>query len=514
MEKTNFTFVKAFRLFLPLMMLFSYSAINAQIACNDNVQISVAATPTDNSCTVEVTADMVSEADAGDWVQVYDGPFLVAEGAGAIIAGANAYFGETLTVRVYEGPAAEGNFCWGSINIEDKAAPVVECTDQAIDCTQAVPNPGVGVTAADNCSGTTIEIVDESTNDDDNCTTGTIVTRQYVAIDGSGNVSAPCTQTITITRVTDVDFPVDVEIECNDYAANNNLTAATASGAGVPSVAAGVYCNFAVSSSDELLELCGNDTSDNLFKIVRTWTVLDWCTNSLVTVGAGGEDNIQIIKVVDTTAPVITVGNQTVSASVPGQHPQPCKSQSILATADVSDNCSSWTVEVFTPVGPVTGNGAIPAPGLGIGDHLVTYVATDECGNTSEVTVTVTVTDDVTPTPVCDEITQVAIGADGVATVLAATFDDGSNDNCGIAGNTTFGPDVKFCCADVGSEVMVIFQVTDYYGNSNQCMVEVLVEDKLAPYKVQDVADGFNIACDDYFNNYAPALDLAEANGD
>ncbi|MGK0366328.1 MAG: hypothetical protein ACI85O_003401, partial [Saprospiraceae bacterium] len=80
MEKTNYTFVKAFRLILPLMMLFSYSSINAQIGCNDNVQISVAATPTDNTCTVEVTADMVSEADAGDFVQVFDGPFLVAEG--------------------------------------------------------------------------------------------------------------------------------------------------------------------------------------------------------------------------------------------------------------------------------------------------------------------------------------------------------------------------------------------------------------------------------------------------
>ncbi len=562
MEKTNFTFVKAFRcLFLPLMVFMSFNTINAQISCNDNVQISVPAAPADGTCTVSVSADMVSEENAGDYVQIFNGPMIVAEGAPAVIVGSSSFFGTNLTVRVYEGATATGNYCWGSISIEDKAAPEVVCSPIDVDCTEAVPAIGEGVVASDNCAGAEIALVDQSTNDDDNCTTGTVITRQYIAVDAVGNVSAPCTQTITITRVTTVDFPEDIAWSCNQYAEYNNITAATAiasqcnaavlgddsdaiagaldgtemgagclanTGSGIPSVGQGVYCNFAVSSSDDVLELCGDDTTDNLFKIVRTWTVLDWCTNSLVTVGASGEDNIQVIKVVDVTAPVITVGNQTVSASVAGEHPQPCNSQSVLATAVVTDNCSTWTVEVFTPVGPVTSAGAIPAPGLAIGDHLVTYIATDACGNTSEETVTITVVDDVTPTPVCDEITQVAIGADGVATVLAATFDDGSNDNCGIdffevrrmtdacsiSGNTTFGPDVKFCCADVGTEVMVAFRVTDYFGNTNQCMVQVLVEDKLAPFKVQDVADDFEISCDDYFTNFAPALDVAEANDD
>ncbi len=564
MEKTNFTFVKAFRcLFLPLMVFMSFNTISAQISCNDNVQISVPAAPADNTCTVTITADMVSEADAGDYIQILEGPFTIAEGNGATIVGADAYFGQTLIVRVYEGATATGNFCWGSISIEDKAAPIIECNDLNINCTQATPAVGAGVTANDNCAGADIAIVDQSTNDADNCSTGTVITRQYIAVDAAGNVSAPCTQTITITRVDTVDFPEDIAWSCDQYASFNNITAATAlasqcnaaqlgndsdaiagaldgtemgagclanTGSGIPSIGQGVYCNFAVASSDEYLELCGNDTSDNLFKIVRTWTVLDWCTNTLVTTGASGEDNIQVIKVVDVTAPVITVANQTVSASNPGDHPQPCYSTSLLEAGTITDNCSTWTLQVFTPVGPadMTSNGPrIPSAGLSIGDHLVTYVATDACGNTSELTVTVTVTDDVTPTPVCDEVTQVAIGADGIATVLAETFDDGSNDNCGIdffevrrmtdacaiAGNTTFGPNVKFCCADVGTTVMVAFQVTDYYGNTNQCMVEVLVEDKLAPFKTSDVANA-SIACDDYFNNYAPALDVAAANSD
>jgi len=147
---------------------------------------------------------------------------------------------------------------------------------------------------------------------------------------------------------------------------------------------------------------------------------------------------------------------------------------------------------------------------------------------TSEVTITVTVVDDITPTPVCDEITQIAIGGDGTATVLAETFDDGSNDNCGIdfyevrrmtdncdtPANLVFGESVTFCCADIDeSPLMVEFRVVDFYGNANTCMVEVLVEDKLAPTKIADVNDDA-IDCDNYFNNIAPELDIAMANGE
>ncbi len=624
MEKTNFTFVKAFRcLFLPLMLLLSYNSMNAQIACNDNVQVSVAATPTDGTCTVTITADMIAEGmdfdddDDGDdddtdndgdgdldndnFLQVFDGPFLIGQGSPVTLDETDYELGETYTVKVFEGGDATGNSCWGTIIIEDKAAPVLVCTDLAIDCDEALPASGAGITALDNCSGATIEQTDMSTDDSDNCTTGVIVTRQYVAIDGSGNVSAECTQTITITRVTDVDFPADIAWSCDQYDVYPNIVAATellptgpgqciasdiaaanddsddidnaldgtditrvqcltATGSGVPSVAEGQYCNYAVSSSDDILELCGNIAGDNLFKIVRTWTVLDWCTNSLVTTGASGEDNIQVIKVVDITDPVITVGDQTVSASLPGQHPQPCRSISALETAVVSDNCGNVTYSIFTPVGqavtqpnnpnaPVfTGVGTPYIPGtangggLQIGTYDITYVATDDCGNTSELTVQLTVVDDVTPTPVCDEITQVAIGGDGVATVFAETFDDGSNDNCGIdrfevrrmsdlcgrVGNTTFDNDgdpqdspidpdngefVTFCCEDIGNETMVVLRVYDNFDNFNECMVNVLVEDKLAPFKVQDV-DDFTITCDDFFTNFQPALDVALADGD
>ncbi len=44
-----------------------------------------------------------------------------------------------------------------------------------------------------------------------------------------------------------------------------------------------------------------------------------------------------------------------------------------------------------------------------------------------------------------------------------------------------FSQAVNFCCADVGTEQMVIFRVVDIFGNYNECMVSVDVQDKLAP---------------------------------
>ncbi len=575
MKKTNFTLVKKFLwTVMSLMTVFMVNTVQAQsctLACNDAVNISVSANPViANSCDVEINADMILEnytdalancvagVDADFILTLSNGPLELASGPSVLtISGSDYNLNQTYTIRVEGG----GNTCWGTVLIEDKAAPAIaDCDDVTINCTQSaddlalVPLP----TAVDNCTGATVELVDESTNNTDQCGAGVVITRTYIAIDGEGNTSDPCTQQITIERVQGVDFPEDIAWYCATYANNNNITAATAltcggyvvnpalgnvldataetgaclstTGSGVPSIAAGLYCNFATSSNDDVLTIC--EGAENTFKIIRTWTVLDWCTNTVVSIGANGEDNIQIIKVIDNVAPAITLTatNITVSASQASTATQACRSRSFLPVPTFIDACGTASLQVFTEIGQadVVNNAyQIPAPGLGIGDHTITYIATDACGNSSNLDVTITVIDDVSPTPVCDEITQVSIGANGVATVLAGTFDDGSNDNCGIesmavrrmtdacsiSGNTTFGASVDFCCADIGTSVEVAFQVTDFFGNTNQCMVNVLVEDNIAPIKVQDVTNS-SIACDNYFTDFAPALDLASANGD
>ena len=120
---------------------------------------------------------------------------------------------------------------------------------------------------------------------------------------------------------------------------------------------------------------------------------------------------------------------------------------------------------------------------------------------------------DITP-PVasCDEFTTVALGADGTATVMAATFDDASFDDCCLgsfqvrrladgpcdADSTpdAFGPDVTFCCADIGAQFGVELQVNDCAGNSTICLVNVEVQDKTNP-TLQAPAD-VTVLCSDF----------------
>ncbi len=544
---------------------------NLSLACNDHIQVSV-----DDNCQAVLVADMILEAGEDNTeysLMVMNGVIQLTDAEPGDINNfvvEEDFLGVELTVRVIE--IATNNFCWGAFTMEDKAPPVVACSDLTISCTDALPTIGTGITATDNCSNATLEIVDESTNTDGLCdaAVGVVITRIYTALDAAGNQSAlNCTQQITITRPTIVDFPDDIAWYCATVANNLNVIEATAltctgyvpnadlgnsldataesgfclstTGSGFPTIAEGTYCNYAVTSDDEILSLC--EGSENTFKIIRTWTVLDWCSNSLITFNDANdngvedtdeEDNVQIIKVIDNVAPTISFPvnvDLTLSVNIAGVHPQPCKTTEALPVPFVSDACSSVTYSVYTEVGEATigadGVANVPSPGLPIGTHDVTYVAIDQCGNTESLTITIEVLDDVGPTAVCDEITQVAIGADGIATVSANTFDDGSNDNCGIdrfevrrmtdacsiSGNTQFGDDVKFCCADIGETVMVVFRVYDYYDNVGECMVEVLVEDKLAPFKTSDVVDDA-ITCDDYFLNIAPALDIADANGE
>ncbi len=524
----------------------------SQVSCNDLINVSIGA-----DCDTEITPDMALEGTYGCFD---DYTVTLFESSGIALSTGNivnaSHIGETITFNLSH--PISGNVCWGEVLVEDKLAPTITCpADVTIACTVDVDNLTVtGSPVVTDCSDFTVDYYDAVTDNGACAEPFTMsIVRTFVAVDAFGRADS-CQQTILVQRpdLADVLFPADVAFSCEQVAqypglivgnpytlgvladhtdfpgimdatgvTSNSALANTGSGEptidGLPIQGAG-SCMLAVLESDELYDVCGAS-----YEILRTWKVRDMCAP----LGPNNpREMVQIIKVLDEVGPVIDAGsNITVSANIAGTDQEACTASFNLPVASINDACSDVvSIETIHPFGTNEENGGF-IEGLAIGTYNITYVAEDACGNTSSQTITVTVIDDVDPTPVCDEITQVAIGADGTATVLAMTFDDGSTDNCGIesvavrrmtdacniSGNTAFGPDVKFCCADIGTNTMVEFQVTDFYGNTNQCMIEVLVEDKLAPYKTQDVADDA-ILCDDYFVNYAPALDIAEANGD
>ena len=126
-------------------------------------------------------------------------------------------------------------------------------------------------------------------------------------------------------------------------------------------------------------------------------------------------------------------------------------------------------------------------------DYRVDFVATDECGQVSEISsVFYEVIDNDAPVAICDQSTTLSLtnAVDGASEICADNIDSGSSDNCGIvsrmvkrmgADDDTFDECLTVNCDDAGQELMVVFRVMDAAGNSNTCMVRVNVEDKSGP---------------------------------
>ncbi|MBK8624256.1 MAG: T9SS type A sorting domain-containing protein [Saprospiraceae bacterium] len=277
-------------------------------------------------------------------------------------------------------------------------------------------------------------------------------------------------------------------------------------------------CKINTTYSDTKIDICPKS-----FKVLRAWTVLDWCSGLLST-------KYQVIKVVDDEAPVVTAPADLTSSLAPGilvagiisADPYSCTGTwTVRPPKTISDcNATTWTVKIkkadhlgndpgddvpfVSQDGNIQVTGTYPnftIVGLPLGRTWIQYIVTDACDNTStEARTEVDVFDTTPPVPVCDEFTIVTLSNNGWAHVYAETFDDGSHDNCSAVtfsvrrltagcnsnGSTDeatnpFGPFVQFCCTDVGKEVMVELRVTDAFGNKNSCMVVVTTQDKVPP---------------------------------
>src|SRR5690606_19689867 len=102
------------------------------LACNDHVNVSV-----DQNCEAFITTDMILE---GGPYGCYDDYLVSVEcygsGFGGVLLGSDAV-GQTLVVTVTD--PETGNSCWGTILIEDKLPPTIECRDITVICGEEIP---------------------------------------------------------------------------------------------------------------------------------------------------------------------------------------------------------------------------------------------------------------------------------------------------------------------------------------------------------------------------------------
>lgn len=477
-------------LWLFTIGLISYSSqLKAQdIACNPFLNIYL-----DGDCETTLQPDQLLEGtydnmnDFQIMILAYHAPDapVVDAGPNPVIDGTDV--GETLTYKIVSPDGI--NSCWGRITIYDGVIPDLDCTNVSISCVDdsspgsvGVPLP-IPVTAVatpisantyslggfDPCGIATLSYTDVTTGD--LCDGDRQITRSWTVTDGSNNTTG-CTQIISITPTTIADIsdhlPATMILECGDD---------------VPPVATDIGC------SNITLTLTNTNTIDycgNTYDLIRTYVVSDWCANQTIS-------HIQIIKFKDTEDPVLTCPGDMVV----GTSSNSCGANVILPPPTSTDCGGGVTYVPTVSAGDVSYNSTMGwvVSNLPTGTHTVTYTGTDACGNSGNCTFDITVNDNSAPIAVCDLHTVVSIGSNGEAYVPASVFDDGSTDNCGpitfearrmnnavCSGDdaTAFSSFVPFYCCDVGTTVMVVFKVSDGI-NSNTCMVEVEVQDAIAP---------------------------------
>jgi hypothetical protein len=378
--------------------------------------------------------------------------------------------------------AGNSNTCMVSAQVTENSAPAILCPpNKTVACTtdwndlSLTGQPTVSVA----CGLDTITYTDvENLN---MCKIGTI-SRKWKATSSSG-LSSTCTQTITTVDNT----PVSVTFP-PDYTA----PACTAIADLAPTSLPAPYNKPVVTGND--CELIATNFTDQVFtvaapacfKIVRTWTLINWCVydpNSGS--NAGKWQAQQIIKVIDNQKPVITCPNNlTVGVGTD------CKATVNLPPLTNIQDCSQ---NVGVSVSSFFGSGLGPFPNVLPGNYTATYVVSDGCNNSSNCTINVTVKDTVKPTVYCEfglviELAGADTDGDGIvddgeAVVWANDFNKNSFDNCPGALKFSFSADVQnnsltLTCADEG-QVPIEMWVTDASGNKDFCKTHLVVQDNM-----------------------------------
>lgn len=303
------------------------------------------------------------------------------------------------------------------------------------------------------------------------CGTGTIV-RKWVAYDYSGTPYY-CSQTIYVQGIgsVDISWPPNYTIHsCSPSTDPEDLPPPydrpVVNDYGNPCV------QIMINYTDQVFDI----NPPACIKILRKWTVIDWCTydpNDYYPSGIW--QYTQIIKIVPETPPVIHCPPDTTisaGADCTGGHVQLPKATGFSA-------CNAGvTIKNNSPY--AYHHGADASGFYPLGTTKVTFTADDGCGGKSHCSMYITVKDMKKPTPVCYYGISISLMQmpDGYYMDLRPEFfNKGSFDNCTPKYHLEFDVEPKRVdCSDVG-EVPVKMYVIDQSGNSQYCNTVVYVQD-------------------------------------
>ncbi|MCB9308649.1 MAG: T9SS type A sorting domain-containing protein [Lewinellaceae bacterium] len=417
---------------------------------------------------------------------------------------------------------ASGNYndCMVTAVIQDKIRPTITCpADQTVYCdfvydVENLSKDFGNAVATDNCANPDVEELDPVV-DVTGCRTGSI-TRTFQVTD-TGGFAASCTQVITIVLNPALvyngpavaEWPENVSVH---GCADPNSPAFSPENLGYPILTDGSCSLVGSQKSDQTFNF-NNTNGVACFKILRTWTVIDWCKfypnldptgkeyPKQKTLGVNTWEHVQEIKVLDNEAPEFDDFEPVVSVDT---YDPLCGSGDISLSVTADDNCTSvlkysYKIDLYNDGSfgaPVTGNGnTITIEGAyPVGQHRVSYSFEDKCGNIATKDQIFNIVNKKSPNAyvkngLAMSLMLMADGS-GMAEVWAKDFDNGSSHPCGykvyfsftevtevVDGKPVVTPNWVYTCDDVGRNIVDIWVVSiTPDGNIVQSVVETFID--------------------------------------
>jgi len=352
------------------------------------------------------------------------------------------------------------------IYVIDEDAPVITGVpaDLTVECDN-VPGVPTSVIATDGCYGLVPTVYTEEIIPGEPAMTGgpacgyTII-RRWTATDDCGN-TAIATQVVTVVDTTApvlIGVPANATVECDNIPAPSIVTAVD---------------NCWTAEIHVALEENIVPIDECSYQIIRTWIAEDNCWNYV--------SESQVLTVVDTTDPILY--------GVPANATIECDQVISDAVVFATDNCDDDVLISLTAYTEASDCGYL---------FVRTWVATDNCGNTSAQTQIITVVD--TTDPMATYIPQdVTVECDEALPTDAPIFTDNCDEELTYTAASSTGFD------DCEHYIYQSWTATDDCGNSttvNRTITIVDTTDPYATYVPQDVT----IECDEALPTDAPTF--------
>ncbi len=282
----------------------------------------------------------------------------------------------------------------------------------------------------------------------------------------------------------DVQFPADITL--------SNICDPALVPVTMPIFVEDVCDQVGIEIDDQVVD--NSNGSSSCFKVIRTFTLVDWCQSNNPTFDFIIDQ--QIIEVINTIAPVITSDCSDITQC---SFDTDCGDSFIELILEAEDDCTTaeflnynYLIDAFSD-GSIdfTGNTANASNNYPVGVHTIYWNVNDACGNEDVCSYTFEIQNCTVPSPKCLDNLTVGLtpwdtDGDGEvdmekAIVTPDFFDAGSSHACGTAIQLSFSPDVndverEFSCEDIGEQAIQLW-VTDENGNQDFCTTSLIVQD-------------------------------------